>query len=427
MRIAMLTNNYKPYVGGVPISIERLADGLRGLGHEVYVFAPSYEGEVEEPYVIRYHSRKKKLKGEYVVPDIFDPRIEEVFSSIPFDIIHVHHPMLMGYTAQYFSRKYHIPIVFTYHTRYEQYLHYILPGQKWKNTDKKARHTPFRFLEKKLIYTGSEKLVMIHNRIFTNQCDLVFAPTPSIKEYLEEHGTSTEVKVIPTGLSGKEFEFNKSRVKAIRKKYLNGKKYLFCTVSRLEKEKNIEFILEGLKLLKEKYSTGFRILMIGEGSLKEELNKRVKELGLNDNVIFCGLVPHEELPDYYHACDLFLFASQSETQGIVLLEAMAAGLPVIAVRASGVSDVLVDGRNGYMTDKAVPLWEEKIEQVLSRKHQWEQMKLEAVKVAKQYLAVQVAKNVEQYYRNVLLTEDIRNKNRSIMHQRLVKEYEDKTI
>ncbi|MGB8452866.1 MAG: glycosyltransferase [Anaerocolumna sp.] len=410
MRIAMLTNNYKPFVGGVPISIERLADGLRSLGHEVYVFAPSYEGEVEEPYVIRYHSRKKKLKGEYVIPDIFDPRIEKVFSSIPFDVIHVHHPMLMGYTAQYFSRKYHIPVVFTYHTRYEQYLHYILPYSKCKNGN--SGHSTFRSLEKKLIYNGSEKLVMIHNRIFTNQCDLVFAPTPSIKEYLKEHGTSTEVEVIPTGLSGNEFQFNKVKVRETRKKYLSGKKYLFCTVSRLEKEKNIEFIFEGLKLLKEKRGDCFRILVIGEGSLKGELKARVTELGLLENIIFCGLIPHGELPDYYHASDLFLFASRSETQGIVLLEAMAAGLPVIAVNGSGVSDVVKDGRNGFMTDMDINIWEERLEWVLNKKFLWEKMKQEAVKSAKQYLAVQVAQNVEQYYKKVLLTEEIHNKRRS---------------
>lgn len=427
MKIAMLTNNYKPFVGGVPISIERLAGGLRSLGHEVYIFAPNYEGETEEPYVIRYRSRKKKLKGEYVVPYIFDPKIEEAFSSIPFDLIHVHHPMLMGYTAQYFGRKYHIPIVFTYHTRYEQYLHYILPGGKWKNPDRKVNHTPFRSLEKKLLYSGSEKLVMIHNRIFTNQCDLVFAPTPSIKEYLKEHGTNTEVEVIPTGLSGREFEFNKDKVKEIRKKYLARERYLFCTVSRLEKEKNIDFILEGMKLLKEKRGDCFRVLIIGDGSLKGELAARAADLGLGRNLVFCGLIPHEELSDYYHACDLFLFASQSETQGIVLLEAMAAGLPVIAVKGSGVNDVLKEGLNGYMTDKDVNLWEEKLEQLLNSKHLYMQMKQEAVKVAKQYLAVQVAKNVEQYYRNVLLTEDIRNKHRLFLHQRLVKEYEDKTF
>ncbi|MDF2514544.1 MAG: glycosyltransferase family 4 protein [Herbinix sp.] len=96
----MMTNNYKPFVGGVPISIERLAAKLRTLGHEVYIFAPSYDMEVEEEYVIRYHSLKQKLRREFIIPNIFDPMIEEKFKELSFDLIHVHHPMLIGYTAE---------------------------------------------------------------------------------------------------------------------------------------------------------------------------------------------------------------------------------------------------------------------------------------------------------------------------------------
>ena len=116
MRIAMLTNNYKPFVGGVPISIERLADGLRMLGHVVYIFAPSYENEEEEEFVIRYKVRQKMTAGGTVVPKLFDLEIERKFRELNFDLIHVHHPMMMGYTALYLSRRYGIPLVFTYHT-----------------------------------------------------------------------------------------------------------------------------------------------------------------------------------------------------------------------------------------------------------------------------------------------------------------------
>ncbi len=419
MRIAMLTNNYKPYVGGVPISIERLANGLRSLGHEVYIFAPSYREEAEEPYVIRCHSRKKKLRGEFVVPDIFDPVIEEFFSSLSFDMIHVHHPMLMGYTAQYLGRKYHIPVVFTYHTRYEQYLHYLLPsGEKLQKLTGKSRNAVFRSLEKKILYNGSEKLVIIHNRIFTNQCNLVFAPTPGVKQYLKEHGTSTEVEIMPTGLSENDFEFSAKEAKRIRKKYIEGKTYLLCTVSRLEKEKNIKFILKGLKQLKEKAGDCFRLLILGEGSLKAELNSLAVQLGLGDNIIFCGCIPHDKLQNYYHACDLFLFASQSETQGIVLLEAMAAGLPVIAVRATGVSDVVKEGKNGFMTGLDIDLWEEKIELVLTHPDVKKRMQKEAIKEAKQYCAIQVAKSAEQYYQIVLFKSRAGHEQMPLPHQGL---------
>lgn len=397
----MLTNNYKPFVGGVPISIERLSQGLRNLGHVVYIFAPRYGNEEEEPFVIRYRSRKKKLKGEIIVPDIFDSTIVENFSKLSFDVVHVHHPMLVGYTAQYLKKKYHIPLVFTYHTRYEQYLHYIRPYEILQKHCHRIKTPMIRSFGNKII-RGMEDLVTIHNRIFTNHCDMVFAPSFSMKNYLEENGTITDVKVIPTGLQKDDFEYDSGKVKFIRNKYSAGKDLLFCTVSRLEKEKNILFILKGLKRLKKRRGDCFRFLIIGEGSERQNLMMEAENLGIKDNVIFCGSIAHKELSNYYRACDLLLFASKSETQGIVLLEAMAAGLPIVAVYASGVCDVVRNGYNGYMTDMNVNTWEEKIEQIIDNKLRKEQMRRNAIIEAKQYLSTNIAKNVERYYNDILI-------------------------
>lgn len=402
MRIAMLTNNYKPFVGGVPISIERLSKGLRDLGHIVYIFAPRYENEEEEPFVIRYSSRKKKLKGEIIVPDIFDSTIEENFSKLSIDLIHVHHPMLVGYTAQYLKKKYDIPIVFTYHTRYEKYLHYVRPYEKLQRHCNRFKSPVTRELGNKIFCGGIENLVTVHNRIFTNHCDMVFAPSFSMKNYLKKHGTITDVKVIPTGLQNDDFKYNSEKVKYIKAKYLDGKDYMFCTVSRLEKEKNILFLLKGLERFKERKGDCFRFLIIGDGSQRQELIKETERLGLEDNVIFCGRIDHKEIRNYYHACDLFLFASKSETQGIVLLEAMAAELPVVAVYASGVCDVVKNGYNGYMTDMDVRIWEEKIEQVMKSEIIREQMKRNSIIEAKRYLSTNISKSVERYYSDILI-------------------------
>lgn len=401
MRIAMLTNNYKPFVGGVPISIERLSDGLRSLGHEVYIFAPSYKEAMDEPYVIRYRSRKKMLKGEIVIPKFLDQVIEEKFVANSFDIIHVHHPMLMGYTAQYLGRKYSIPVVFTYHTRYEQYLHYLKPYDRLQKHCNRRDMNRIRTLERKLLYGGSEKLVTVHNRLFTNQCKLVLAPTRSMKQYLEEQGTTTNVEVVPTGLLKDDFQCEAEKVEQIRKQYLDGKKYLFCTVSRLEKEKNIQFILSGLQKLKANQGDCFRFLLIGDGSEKEELIKEAVRLGLEKNAIFCGCVEHSDIRNYYQACDLFLFASRSETQGIVLLEAMAAGLPVVAVDATGTSDVVNDGWNGYITELDIDEWESKLEWVLENATLKKWMEQNSRTEAKRYLSHKVARRVERLYQNVL--------------------------
>lgn len=402
MRIAMLTNNYKPFVGGVPISIERLAQGLRKLGHEVYVFAPSYEEQIDEPYVIRYRSRKKKLRGNIVIPDIMDKTIEYYFTIMTFDIIHVHHPMLVGYIAQHLSKKHKIPIVFTYHTRYEQYLHYLRPYasmHKYNNIDGSNR---LGILPRKLFYNGSQKLVKIHNRVFTNRCSLVLAPTMSMKQYLEENGTITNIEVIPTGLDEEDFNYDREIAEKIREQYLTGKKYLLCTISRIEKEKNLHFLLEGLSRLKNRKGDCFRLLLIGEGSHREVIKSEVERLNLVDNIVFTGCLDHAQIRNYCRACDLFVFTSQSETQGIVILEAMAAGLPVVAIEATGVNDVVKDGWSGYITEADVNQWENKVGVILDNAMQRKWMSENCLFEAKKYLAWNIAKKVEMLYEDLLL-------------------------
>lgn len=132
MKIALMTNNYKPIMGGVPISIERLARGLEDMGHQVTIFAPTYQEQQQEENVFRYATCMKHFIGGIVLPNPFDRRIEKEFRKQEYDVIHVHHPMLIGRTAVYLSRKYHIPLVFTYHTRYEQYLSYVGAVSLWK-------------------------------------------------------------------------------------------------------------------------------------------------------------------------------------------------------------------------------------------------------------------------------------------------------
>ena len=128
MRIAMMTNNYKPFVGGVPISIERLADSLRDLGHTVYVFAPDYKSPMDDDaYTFRFPTMKHKIAGAIPVPNLIYSYVKKTISTLHIDLIHVHHPWMIGNVATRIGKEFHIPVVFTYHTRYEQYLHYLKP------------------------------------------------------------------------------------------------------------------------------------------------------------------------------------------------------------------------------------------------------------------------------------------------------------
>lgn len=375
MKIAMMTNNYKPFVAGVPISIERLADSLRLCGHRAVVFAPSYAGQKEEEDVVRYRSLLRNVAGGFSVPDCLDPAIEREFLRGDFDLIHVHHPMMAGNAARYLSRKYQVPLVFTYHTRYEQYLHYV--------------------------GLSSFKSVMpAYIRSFARDCDSVIAPTPLMKEYLDGIGVKSGVRVLPTGLTGESFWPDEKNAAEIRRKYAQDDRDLFCCVARLAKEKNLDFLLRSMRLYKERGGRAFRLLLIGDGPRRRELEALAARQGLAQEIVFVGGVPNREIADYCHACDLFLFASQSETQGIVLIEAMAAKTPVLAVRATGTQDVVVNGVNGYMTDDSEAEFAAKLMDILEKK-ELELLTRGALDTARQYEAEEIARRAGEIYEEAI--------------------------
>lgn len=385
MKIAMMTNNYKPFVAGVPISVERLAGGLRALGHQVVVFAPSYDDQQEEEDLVRYGSLLRGIVGGFSVPNHLDPRIEREFRKGGFDVIHVHHPMMIGTTARYLSWKYQVPLVFTYHTRYEQYLHYI--G-----------------------LSGLKGIMPAYLHRVLKRCDLVLAPTPAIQDYLEDIAIDAPVEVLPTGLSDSSFLPNEDRAQQLRRELAGDRTHLFCTVARLAKEKNLEFLLESLWYYKQRAGASFRLALIGDGPDRSKLLKRVKMLGMEEEILFVGQIPNEEIKNYCKASDLFLFASKSETQGIVLLEAMAAGTPVLALKATGTEDIVVNGENGYMTEvsgeeeedkkRDEQVFAEKLMDILEKK-ELDFLRQGAFRTADHYRGIQIAGCAEKYYRRVL--------------------------
>lgn len=400
MRIAMFTNNYKPYIGGVPVSIEHLAQALRERGHSVYVFAPSYENQQEEEGVIRYPSFPVKIAGA-PIPNVVTRLFLKKMRELKIDIIHVHHPAIVGNVALHIRKKLGIPVVFTYHTRYEEYLHYI------------------EGLEKIEAYTGVINKYLQH---FCNNCDLLIAPTPGIRSYLDEKGLDTPVNVMPTGIPMDSFSPDEREAAEIRARYLTEADYLFCTVSRLAKEKNLAFQMQGLVNLKQmlaQQGKTFRHLMIGDGPDRGELLAQIKELGLEQEVILIGNVENARIKNYQAASDAFLFTSKSETQGIVLLEAMAAGNPIVALDASGVRDIVIDGENGYLTDEDALRWAEKIVDLLADKKVMARMGEAARETANAYSEDAVALLAENCYRRTITFVQRQNTDKMPIFRRFV--------
>ncbi|MCJ7825016.1 MAG: glycosyltransferase [Anaerolineales bacterium] len=320
MRIAVFTNTYLPTISGVVTSIRKFRKGLINAGHDVHIFAPEYEGyEDQEPYIFRFPALdlSDQLNISIVVP--IKNLMESAVRGVKPTLIHSQHPVWMGDLAVSFARTLNIPLVFTFHTQYEQY----------------AQH--YSRIAPKLAGRITEEVV----RRYLQHCAHVVVPTESIREMLiKDYGISQGVTVVPTPVDLQEF--HALHPEKVRTKFgLEGQEVLLF-VGRLASEKGLDMLIQAFAII-HKSRPNVRLLLLGKGPHEDVLRANLRKSKLGKFVIFAGAVPHEQVPDYYAAADLFVFPSKTETQGLVIIEAMAAGLPVVAVRAPGAVDILADG------------------------------------------------------------------------------------
>jgi len=390
LRVAMFTNNYLPFIGGVPISIDRLKLGLTELNNGVLVVAPRYPqpSTTEEADVLRLAPLLPLGRhNEFRLANIFSWRLLKRVRAFAPQVIHVHHPFWIGRAGQLLGRLLRVPVVYTYHTRLEHYAHYVpLPGPLFRN----------------LI---SHALV----KRFANGCDAVIVPTSSAEEYLRIVGVKQPVFVQPTGIDYARFaDADSAAIDTLRHRYrLEGKRVL-VSISRLSKEKNIDFMLDGLVLLRDNSAHNFHLLLLGEGNEFNRLQARIEALGLSEHVTLVGAVPPEEVALYCHLAEIFVFASRSETQGMVVLEAMAAGLPVVVIRSSGIEDIVQHGVNGYKTAPDPQSWSQRIDTLLSDDGLKARMSGQASGTAAEQRIEKFAAEVLRVYRYVI---EVRRKKR----------------
>ncbi|MCF8026084.1 MAG: glycosyltransferase [Desulfobacteraceae bacterium] len=382
LRIVMFTNNYLPFIGGVPISIERLRNGLCSTGDEILVVAPSYPGGAEkEENVLRVPSLLTMgKKREFRITNIFLPRIFKSVKAFKPGIIHLHHPFWLGSLGLFIARRLKTPAVYTYHTRLEEYAHFVpLPGMLFRN----------------LI---SHALV----KRFANKCDSIIVPTHSTEEYLRMIGVKKPIFVQPTGIEYQRLQqVGDQEVEKLRKSLDIGDERIFISVSRLSNEKNIDFMIDAIDRLSKRTERKFRVLLIGEGHQRERLQQRIESLGLENIFILVGAVPPEDMAAWYRLGDAFLFTSKSETQGMVILEAMAAGLPVVAVRASGIDDVVREGFNGFKTPEKKKQWCSRVQLLLEDEDLRQKMAGHARQFARDYSVEKFTQNIREIYATTL--------------------------
>lgn len=382
MRVVMFTNNYLPFIGGVPISIDRLRRGLVEQGDELLIVAPRYKDQPDyEEQVVRVPSLLAMgEKREFRLANIFLARIRKAVRAFKPDIIHLHHPFWLGSLGLFMARTLKVPAIYTYHTRLEHYAHFVpLPGMLFRN----------------LI---SHALI----KRFANKCDGVIVPTYSTEEYLRMIGVKTPTYVQPTGIEYQRFQDVRAEdVQNLREQLGLTNEKVFVSVSRLSNEKNIDFMIEAVNSLRSLTDVPFRFLMIGDGHQRDRLQQKIDDLGLNRHFTLVGAVPPDEMANWYRLGDAFLFASKSETQGMVILEAMAAGLPVVAVRSSGIEDVVRDGHNGFKTPEKQDKWVQAVKRLLEEDELREALARQALAFAEAFSVEQFATDVRTIYASTL--------------------------
>ena len=376
----MFTNTYVPHVGGVARSVSCFEEDLRKLGHRVLIVAPTFHGTPKNEnrdFVLRVPAIQNFNGSDFSagIPSPF--LIHQKMDEFQPDVIHSHHPYLLGDTAMRVAGRNCLPIVFTHHTLYEEYAHYVLSSAPMK------------------------KFVTRLSTAYANCCTHVIAPSRSIADLIKKRGVTKPVSEIPTGI---DFEsFQKGDGKRFRKAQgIGDDTQLIGHVGRLAREKNLGFLTKAVTIaLKQNKKAKF--LVVGDGPDRKQIEKVFAENHLTDRLILAGKITGNDLANAYCAMDVFVFSSKSETQGLVVAEAMAAGKPVIAIDASGVREVVSDNENGRLLpqDASPEAFSEAVTDFFQKpddKNRWQE---NALSTARRFDRAKMAGTLSDLYEHVL--------------------------
>ena len=380
MHIAFFTNYYHPVVNGVVRSVASFREALMKQGHNVFVFAQSAGNYKDnEPFIFRYPSLPLPL-GDIAAAIPVSPFVDQLLPVLKLDVIHTHHPILLGQTAARKAAELGLPLVFTFHTQYWEYTHYIpFPQEAIQEFLKNAVH---KWLKE-----------------FMQKCQHIIIPSESMKEILiSDYGLEERYTVIPTGT--KLEPFLNADGKTLRKEKGWQDETIIISVGRLAPEKNWETLLHAFAKVYPEYHN-LRLVLIGDGPARESLQALASELGIAERVTFTGSLHFEEVPAYLKAADVFSFASVTETQGLVTIEAMAAGLPVVSVDGSGTRDIVEHGKQGFLVENDAEALAKGLHELLSDPHKMKRFSNSALKKAKSFDVNQLSKQSIDVYEQAI--------------------------
>ncbi|MFA5034224.1 MAG: glycosyltransferase [Candidatus Margulisiibacteriota bacterium] len=369
MDIAFFADSYKPYISGVTNSAEILAKNLRRLGHRVYILAPAYPGHIDtDPDIIRFPS----IAGGYPK---FRLAVPIVRNMPAVDIIHSQSPFQAGLLARLIARRNKVPLVYSFHTFFTRYTHYA------------------RFVPKALAKMG----IAAYISQYANGADTVIAPSDFAHRYLKRLGVNKRIEVVPSGIETDKLpESLTDARRELRQRYgIPQDAVVLVYAGRVSREKNLAFLFKAFEHLKRH---NVYLAIVGNGPLDKELQRLHKR---TKNVVFISDISYPGILSHYCLGDVFLFSSLTETQGMVIAEAKASALPVVALYAGALTGSVRNGIDGYLVPRNLANFVEHVDRLINdpalRLKMGQAGRVDALE---RFAAPAVAKRIETLYNSL---------------------------
>ena len=376
MRLAMFTESYLPRISGVVHSVTSFVSGLRAQGHQVTIVAPQVPGYRDaDPEIVRFPSVRTR-EADFPIGIPYAPALWQQLLTMDLDLVHTHAPFTMGAAAARLARRRSLPLVFTHHTLYDEYVHYA-PGPAWV----------------------LRQLVRAYTVRYANRCDCVIAPSRAVQARLRAQGARGRIEVLATAALDPEL-ISSLDPSWVRPAFiLPPARPVLVTASRLAREKSVDLVLRAFARVVRTHDVV--LLVVGGGPEEAALHRLADDLHLGPRVVFAGMQSHRRTLECLAAADVFVFGSQTETQGLVVIEAMAAGTAVVAVNAGGIADAVRDGDTGVLVPPVADPLAESVVNLLDNAPLRQRLAARAKEAASEYVVPALTRRLVEIYQSLL--------------------------
>ena len=385
MRVGIFTETFFPEINGVATSVLLLQRELEKRGHTAYVFTssnPKMKHEEDVPHTFRLPSAPFIFLPSRRMAVVYNKRVARQIESLNLDIVHTNTEFSLGMFGKLSAAVLNKPVIHTYHTLYEDYVHYITRGH-------------FKHF--------STEMAKLFSKTYCNSCDAIVVPTDKTRDLLLQYNVERPISVIPTGIDIEPFrkkDGDCEEIRAIKKKYgIREDDKVVLYVGRLAKEKNIDAIVTNLPAYIQK-NPKTKFLIVGDGPWKKEIENEAHNRGIGNHIIFTGEQPWKDISKFYKLGDVFVSASLSETQGLTFIEAMAAGIPVLAKRDRSIEKLILDNCSGciFTEDHEIP---QKLQQILGDADFGGRLAKNGLEIAEKNSSERFAQNIERAYEETI--------------------------